>query len=173
LTDQLLTPFSAHIINKDMFFKDVADLISLREKEIEDKRKEEKRVEEMSKPENVLKSFDSILITENDNKQWLLSQLPFKVITLKLLFRGSKHGWSPDKFHELCDDKGSTISIFKSKANRVFGGFTQMSWKANHGGYKTDERAFIFSMDRKQIYKVISNIHAIYCFPSDGPDFGG
>ena len=51
-----------------MFFKDVAFLISLREKEIEDKRKEEKRVEEMSKPENVLKSFDSILITDSDNK---------------------------------------------------------------------------------------------------------
>jgi hypothetical protein len=100
LTDQLLTPFSAHIIDREMFFKDVADLISMSEKKIEDKKKEEKkRVEEMSKPENVLKSFDSILITENDNKQWLLSQLPFKIITLKLLFRGSNHGWSPDNFH--------------------------------------------------------------------------
>jgi hypothetical protein len=80
--------------------------------------------EEMRKPENVLKSFDSILITDSKNKEWLLSQLPFKVITLKLLFRGSKHSWSPDKFHELCDDKGPTISIFKSKAKRIFGGFT-------------------------------------------------
>ena len=80
--------------------------------------------EEMRKPENVLKSFDSILIADNDNKEWLLSQLPFKVLTLKLLFRGSNYGWKPDRFHAICDDKGPTISIFKSKADRIFGGFT-------------------------------------------------
>jgi len=68
--------------------------------------------------------MDSDLILSSENKEWLLSQLPQKVVTLTLLFRGTTHGWSPDKFHQLCDDKGPTITIFKSKAARVFGGFT-------------------------------------------------
>ena len=34
LTDKLLTPFSEHIINKEIFFKDVAELI--RQRQIEE-----------------------------------------------------------------------------------------------------------------------------------------
>jgi hypothetical protein len=98
--------------------------------------------------------------------------LPQKVVTLTLLFRGTTHGWSPSKFHELCDDKGPTITIFKSKAARVFGGFTQQSW-SSHFTFKKDEKAFIFSMDRKQIYRVVQAQNAIYCSSSHGPCFGG
>jgi hypothetical protein len=35
----------------------------------------------------------------------------------------------------------------KSKAARVFGGFTQESWNKSGGVFKKDETAFIFSMD--------------------------
>jgi hypothetical protein len=41
LTDKLLTPFSAHNINMDVFFQDVAEKVKQREKEIEEKRKRE------------------------------------------------------------------------------------------------------------------------------------
>jgi hypothetical protein len=120
-----------------------------------------------------LKSLDSNLILSSDNKEWLLSQLPYKVVTLTLLFRGTTHGWSPSsKFHQLCDDKGPTITIFKSKAARVFGGFTQQSWDRS-GQWKKDEKAFIFSIDRKQIYRVKDAQSAIYCNSSWGPSFGG
>jgi hypothetical protein len=45
-----------------------------------------------------------------------------------------EHSWLVTfKFHELCDDKGPTITIFKSKAARVFGGFTQESWSSGGG----------------------------------------
>ena len=98
--------------------------------------------------------------------------MPQKVVTLTLLFRGSTHGWSPSKFHQLCDDKGPTITIFKSKAGRVFGGFTQLSWKSS-GNWQKDEKAFIYSIDRKQIYRVVNAQHAIYCHSSWGPNFGG
>ena len=113
------------------------------------------------------------MILSSDNKEWLLSQLPYDVVTLTLLFRGSTHGWSPDKFHQLCDEKGPTITIFKSKADRVFGGFTQESWDSKTNDYKEDEEAFIFSMDRKQIYRVKDAKGAIYCNSSCGPSFGG
>jgi hypothetical protein len=72
----------------------------------------------------------------------------------------------------LCDDKGPTITIFKSKANRIFGGFTQESWDSK-SSWKIDEKAFIFSMDRKQIYRVVNANLAICCVDFWGPNFGG
>jgi hypothetical protein len=38
LTDKLLMPFSAHNINMEVFFQDVAEKVKLKEKEIEEKR---------------------------------------------------------------------------------------------------------------------------------------
>jgi hypothetical protein len=76
------------------------------------------------------------------------------------------------KFHELCDNKGPTITIYKSKADMVFGGFTQQSWDSYTGYYKNDEKAFIYSIDRKQIYRVVDAENAIFCHSNWGPSFG-
>jgi hypothetical protein len=81
----------------------------------------DEKIHEEQKEEN--KTIDVPLLSI-EYKEWLLSQLPLKVVTLTLLFRGTTHGWSPSNFHQLCDEKGPTITIFKSKAAKVFGGFT-------------------------------------------------
>jgi len=57
-----------------------------------------------------------------------------KAVTLTHLYSGSTHGWEPSKFHELCDEKGPTITVMKSKAGRVFGGFAMQSWDSKTGG---------------------------------------
>jgi hypothetical protein len=95
-----------------------------------------------------------------------------KVMTLTLLYSGSTHGWEMSKFHELCDEKGPTITVMKSKAARVFGGFAMQSWDSNNKGFKADEKAFIYSIDRQQIYRVIDAQKALFCRSSDGPCFG-
>jgi uncharacterized membrane protein YcgQ (UPF0703/DUF1980 family) len=41
LTDKLLTPFSTHNINMQVFFEDVAEKVRQREKQNEEKRQEE------------------------------------------------------------------------------------------------------------------------------------
>jgi hypothetical protein len=105
-------------------------------------------------------------------KQWLLNQLPMKVMALTLLFSGNSHGWKISKFHELCDEKGPTITVMKSKAARVFGGFAMQSWDSETGE-KADEKAFIYSIDRQQIYRVIDTQKALYCCSGHGPCFGG
>jgi hypothetical protein len=95
-----------------------------------------------------------------------------KVLTLTLLYSGSTHGWERSKFHELCDEKGPTITVIKSKAARVFGGFAMQSWDSKTEDYKADEKAFIYSIDRQQIYRVIHTHKAIYCRSGCGPCFG-
>ncbi len=76
-------------------------------------------------------------------------------------------------FHELCDEKGPTITVMKSKAGRVFGGFTMQSWDSETDDFKADEKAFIYSIDRQQIYRPIDTQRAIYCESYCGPCFGG
>jgi hypothetical protein len=95
-----------------------------------------------------------------------------KVMTLTLLYSGSTHGWQRSKFHELCDEKGPTITVMKSKAGRVFGGFAMQSWDSKTQGWKADEKAFIYSIDRQQIYRVIDAQKALFCHSNLGPCFG-
>jgi hypothetical protein len=105
-------------------------------------------------------------------KQWLLNQLPMKVLTITLLYSSTTHGWKPSKFHELCDEKGPTITIMKSKAGKVFGGLAMQSWDSETEDFKADEKAFIYSIDRQQIYRVIDTQKALYCRSNWGPCFG-
>ena len=41
------------------------------------------------------------------------------------------------------------------------------------GKWKIDEKAFIFSIDRKQIYRVVNAQNALWCHSNWGPNFGG
>ena len=54
-------------------------------------------------------------------------------------------------FHLKCDDKGPTITVIKSKAGKISGGFTSIPWA---GGYNNtaDPTAYLFSVDQKTKY---------------------
>ena len=83
------------------------------------------------------------------------------------------HDWSMAKFHELCDNQGPTITIMKSKAGRIFGGFTNLAWESPAADkWATDSEAFIFSIDRLQVYPVIKQSEAVWIDKGWGPNFG-
>lgn len=42
-------------------------------------------------------------------------------------YRALDNGWNVSTFHNLCDDKGPTLTIIR-KENNVFGGFTERNW---------------------------------------------
>ena len=44
---------------------------------------------------------------------------------------------------------GPTLIVMKSKAGKVFGGFTKASWQSYAGVYIEDDRSFVFSMDKQ------------------------
>eukprot|EP00347_Sterkiella_histriomuscorum_P008847 403343512 len=73
-------------------------------------------------------------IADSSNKQF------------SLLYRGSRDGFSADKFHELCDYKGPTVSFIISECAQVFGGFTSIPWTSNSLFY-SDPSAFVFSLN--------------------------
>jgi hypothetical protein len=57
----------------------------------------------------------------------------------------SVHGATSQKFHELCDDKGPTVTVYYNADDNVYGGYTSLSWKSD-GGWKRDEMSFLFKI---------------------------
>ncbi|TNV79380.1 hypothetical protein FGO68_gene1790 [Halteria grandinella] len=72
---------------------------------------------------------------------------------LNLLYRGSEQGISPLSFHQHCDKKGATLTLVKSDLGKVFGGYTQVSWRSESRPKAVkDNKAFVFSLTHKQRY---------------------
>ena len=89
-----------------------------------------------------------------------------------LLYKGSTDGDTATVFHSKCDDAEKTLVIVEDNYGNRFGGFTTQDW----GGQflqKTDDDAFIFSIDKNKAYDVIQGQNAIGCYPNFGPVFFG
>ena len=70
-------------------------------------------------------SLWSVLLPHAPNKDYLPTLFDGKKFQTKLLFRGSKDGFSSEQFHNLCDNKGPTLVLVKSRLGFYFGGFNR------------------------------------------------
>ncbi|RGB40690.1 hypothetical protein C1646_380747 [Rhizophagus diaphanus] len=100
--------------------------------------------------------------------------LPYK---FKLLLRGSRDGFTPKKFHELCDDKLYTVTFIKVKGTEeIIGGYNPLEWKSG-GEHAISKDSFIFSFKNKNNFKdlILSNVidmnRAVYYGSNVGPAF--
>ncbi|GBC04542.1 hypothetical protein RclHR1_05720015 [Rhizophagus clarus] len=67
----------------------------------------------------------------------------------KLVLRGSRDGFSSNKFHEICDNQSHTISIIKVKdSTEILGGYNPDIWKSDNNWRGTKD-SFIFSFKNK------------------------
>lgn len=92
-----------------------------------------------------------------------------------LLYKASRDGWSPQKFHQLCDNKGATYTRAITTDGRVLGAYISVSWTSN-AGYVKDTTAFLYDGTTK--YTTNSGMwgageHAAYMNPGYLPTFGG
>ena len=95
-----------------------------------------------------------------------------KTIKLKLLYKASLDSDRAEVFHNKCNKAKSTIVFIETINGNRFGGYTTQSWEGD-GIDKKDENAFVFSLDKLQIYNIISRQPAIGCYPKYGPVFLG
>ncbi|EXX61734.1 uncharacterized protein OCT59_029104 [Rhizophagus irregularis] len=104
--------------------------------------------------------------------------LPYE---FELLLRGSEDGFTPKKFHELCDNIPYTVTLIKVKGTEeILGGYNPFVWKSHDTGElgKTKD-SFIFSFKSKNDFKnpILSHIihHsidiALYYHSEFGPAF--
>ena len=124
------------------------------------------------KPEQICVKGDIIhntdeleLITRKINK---LNQR----LTLNLLYKATADSDKASAFHTKCDDARSTLVLVETDKGKRFGGFTTCSWSGDCID-KKDEDAFVFSLDKMQVYENIPGEDAIGCYPKFGPIFLG
>ena len=96
----------------------------------------------------------------------------YQKVTLDLLYKATIDSDKAAAFHNKCDYANRTLVLIKSGNGRRFGGYTTCNWKGNSID-KKDDNAFVFSLDKMQIYDIIPGELAIGCYPKYGPVFLG
>ncbi|PKY33914.1 hypothetical protein RhiirB3_453211 [Rhizophagus irregularis] len=95
----------------------------------------------------------------------------------KLIFRGSRDGFTSNKFHTICHNQPRTVAIIKVKdSTEILGGYNPMEWKFVNS-FGTTNDSFIFSFRNKNINDhIISRVNikvsAINYWTRYGPSFG-
>jgi len=84
------------------------------------------------------------------------------------LYRLSKNGNSISKFHELCDDKGRTLTLFHVIDGNIVGIYTPSSWDSV-SSWKNDKNTFIFNLTKNQKCKKVNISRSIFCGFLCGP----
>ncbi|GBC11598.2 hypothetical protein GLOIN_2v1763587 [Rhizophagus irregularis DAOM 181602=DAOM 197198] len=124
----------------------------------------------------VLRWIDKTVIIINGKFDHLRElYLPYK---FELLLRGSRDGFTPKKFHQLCNGIPNTVTFIKVKGSEeIIGGYNPITWETSDNKGKTKD-SFIFSFKNKNIKDAIfSNVRdtaefaVCYC-RADGPFFG-
>ncbi|XP_062567610.1 interferon-induced protein 44-like [Saccostrea cucullata] len=69
-----------------------------------------------------------------------------------LLYAVSRDGCTGAKFHELCDNKGPTVTVFFNADDNVYGGYASKSWTSN-SEWVNDNVAFLFKLYTKNMWK--------------------
>jgi hypothetical protein len=92
-----------------------------------------------------------------------------------LLYKASRDGWTAQKFHQLCDNKGATYTRAILTDGRVLGAYISVSWSSD-AGYVNDKTAFLYDGTRK--YTTDSGnwgagTYAAYMNAAYLPTFGG
>ena len=130
-------------------------------------------------------NVDSKILTETEkisllnliSPQILSGRIKNKQIKLSLLYRMSRDSKSTEIFHQLCDNKGSTLTIMKTKEfNHVFGGYANVSWTIK-GIRQYDPSTILFLLrsqfgHKKKLFPIKEPKFAVYHDKVFGPSFG-
>jgi len=170
--DKLLEDLSNEIKLKEKIILEIDNEIIRKNKEIielNNKLKEEESRNALFAGGTLLDRDQQLKLNEfygAHNQQW------------QLIYKATRSGFSASTFHQLCDDKGATMTVIKSSEGWMFGGFTTQSWSGNPV-WKKDPQAFIFTLTNphnipatKFSIKDGEQQHAIYVHGGYGPTFG-
>ncbi|RHZ67589.1 hypothetical protein Glove_300g125 [Diversispora epigaea] len=140
-------------------------------------------------PSKVNESFSTIINKEHvaELSSWIdrksttysLSNIPYE---FQLILRGSRDGFHPKKFSEMCNGHTDTIVLTKvAGTDEIIGGYNPLAWdNSSYTSVETND-SFIFSLKNGNIQnsilsRVTDSIRALYYHDSDqdiyGPYFG-
>ena len=162
------------IINQNDKIENQNKQIELQNKQINELQKKLEENNDCKKHLNTLNIFDdSVIINQNQNyilnlKKWISPDST--CFTTKLLFRKSIDGDSFKEFHRLCDHKGKTLVLIKGEEGFIIGGYTTVDWDTSGKWYK-DDKSFLFSLTKAQIFRIKADKDSIRGCIDNGPWF--
>jgi hypothetical protein len=96
-------------------------------------------------------------------------------VYVRLVYRGSLHGWMRKDFNDRCDMTGSVMVLFQVKDGDCIGGYTSQKEKKVIHGYKNDDKAVLFNVTTSTAFPIKKEESgwAVYCNKLNGrPDYG-
>ena len=138
------------------------------------KQNRDERTSEYEDEEEQLNYLNSDIILSSTEEEMLLNKInkDGRQTQMRLIYKATIDSDRADIFHQKCDSAQRTLVLIETINGRRFGGYTTQSWEGN-GIDKDDSEAFVFSLDKLQIYNIISGQPAIGCYPKYGPVFLG
>ena len=122
------------------------------------------------KENSIIQNLNSKIINHNNDyenrlKNWIN---PNKSIIAQLLYRLTENGENISKFHELCDNKGATLTLFHIKDRNIVGIYTPLSWDTT-SQWKNDMETFVFNLNKNIKCEKMIKEKSIYCGENIGP----
>ena len=158
---------------------DLYNIISKKNEEINDLKNEinnlknkletiEIRMKELNLESNIFYSIYDIgfIITYFQNTKNI------KKIVFNLLYRGTRDGKNIVNFFEKCVGKKDQLIFIQTTKGEIFGGYTEIGFH-DEGKSIKDNNCFLFSYQKKKIYKAKKDKVHIYDGKNYGPCFRG
>ena len=152
--------------NQNNIINDLKKRLELLEEK--ERKREEKEKEKIEKEKLIIRDILNSSICRKEEIEFFEEEFKKhnefynKSIRFKLLYKATRDGQGIKIFHSRCDNRNSTLILISSKNGSRFGGYTQ------HGFNETDDEAqddnaFVFSLNKMQIYPVKKGEISIYC----------
>ena len=137
---------------------------------------------------NVNYSFENYIIMKSEYKSIKLKELLIlgdklyifniifsffinKNLNFCLIYKATKDGDKAENFHNKVDGKGPLIILVKTSENIIIGGYTSYPWSSSNQ-LIFDSDAFLFSINKKEIYNIVNYNSACFHSKYNGPCFG-
>lgn len=118
-----------------------------------------------------LKIANSMIIRDSSEIEFIKNLIGSRS-TFTLCFSSILDGKNSDAFHQRCDNKSPTLTLYKSEKTR-FGGFTKETWENVEGPImKNDKDTFVFNLDSQKAFFSIKNSTSIMSGTGYFPCFG-
>ena len=108
-----------------------------------------------------LHKMNSSIMFEIDELDLVINQIEKnmnkKVNYLKQLYKGTRDGEGMSNISQRAFNINNIVVLVRSKSRKRFVGFTSICFEEISGSdrYKSDDKSFVFSLDRKDTYSII------------------
>ncbi|RHZ89680.1 hypothetical protein Glove_13g151 [Diversispora epigaea] len=98
------------------------------------------------------------------------TNIPYK---FKLILGGTRDGFTPQTFWNICHDHAKTVVVMKVKGtDEILGGYNPLAWDNSNGKWMKTKDSFIFSLKNGIIQNsILSRVHHIHCAIRNVPKY--